>query len=75
MASMFSGEGRGTPGIELCIFQKMSWTQAVCQAGPEQQQIEVSDGSGAGGSSLVCERLGVKSLIFHRQSSVALGKP
>lgn len=41
-----------------------------CQAGPGQQQIELSDGSGAGGSSLVCEGLGVKSLIFYKQSSV-----
>lgn len=51
---------RWCPGHRLC----------KCQSGPGQQQIEVSNGSAAGGSSLVCEGLGVKS--FH---SVTLSKP
>lgn len=44
------------------------------QTGPRQQQTEVSDGSGAGGSLLLCERLEFKSLIFHKQSRVTFGK-
>lgn len=67
----------GGPQALSCAFSRRCPGHGLCkcQAGPEQQQIEVSDGFGAGGSSLVCERLGVKSLIFHRQSSVTLGKP
>lgn len=53
---------RRCPGHRLC----------KCQAGPGQQQIEVSDRSGAGGNLLVCEGLGVKSLIFCKRSSVTL---
>lgn len=44
------------------------------QAEPRWQQTEMSDGSGAGGSLLVCERLGFKPLIFHKQSRLTLGK-
>lgn len=70
---MFSGEGRGTQALSYAFSRRCPGHRLCkCQAGPGQRQIEVSDVSGAVGSSLVCEGLGVKSLIFHKGSSVTL---
>lgn len=62
----------GGPQALSCAFSRWCPGHRLrkCQAGPGQQQTEVLDGSAAGGSSLVCEGLGVKS--FH---SVTLSKP
>lgn len=61
---MFSGESRGPQALSCAFSTRCPGHRLFkCQAGPGQQQIELSDGSGAGGSSLVCEGLEVLNLL------------